>query len=163
MVRLLFSVFLLFPAVAFGRVGNAQIQGVCQDTSGAVIPGAMVTIKNSSTGTERAIVTNEVGRFVAPAMQVGTYEISVDMPGMARLNRSGITLNVGAVVDVVLVLQPSGVQQEVSVTAASPIVESTKTEVSTTINEVAIQNLPLNGRRWENLALLTPATMARSG
>lgn len=147
---------LMLPNLLMAQLGNGQIQGVCLDPQGAIIPGTTITIRHTGTGTERTVTTDEVGRFVAPFMPVGPYDVRAELSGMAPATRTGLVLNVGATIDLVLTLAPAGVQQEVTVIGEAPLVESTKTDVSNTINATAIENLPINGRRWENFVLLTP-------
>jgi len=154
---------LVLPAFVWAQLGSGQIQGICQDPQGGIIPGVRVTIRHAATRTERVVTTDEVGRFVAPFMPVGAYDVRAEFEGMAPVNRSGLVLNVGATIDLILELTPAGVRQEVTVVEEAPIVESTKTDVSNTINSTAIENLPINGRRWENFALLTPGATNDGG
>lgn len=147
---------LLLPIAGLAQAGNGQIQGVCRDPEGAAIPGVMVTIRQIETGTERVLKTDETGRFSAPFLSVGTYSIQAEFAGMTPLSRTGLVLTVGATLDINLDMIPRGLQQEVTVVTEAPFLLTSQTEVSSTINSVAIQNLPVNGRRWENFVLLTP-------
>ena len=144
---------LLLPVVGLAQ---GQIQGVVHDPEGAAIPGVNVTIRHIETGADRVVQSDEAGRFSAPFMPVGTYELRAQFPGMAPLTRSGMVLTVGATMDVELNMTLAGVQQEVTVVGEAPMVVAAETEVSSTLNALAIQNLPVNGRRWENFVLLTP-------
>jgi hypothetical protein len=147
---------LLLPALGFSQAGSGQIQGDVLDPEGAAIPGANLIIKHVETGAERTMKSDESGRFSAPFMPVGTYEIRAEANGMAPLIRSGLMLTVGQTLQVSLNLVPAGVQAEVTVIGEAPLVLASQTDVASTLNSVAIENLPVNGRRWENFVLLTP-------
>jgi hypothetical protein len=101
-----FSFALLFSALcaqlAFGQVNTATISGTVHDSSGAVLPGASVTIVNQETGISRTVITNETGRYSAPALGLGNnYQVTAELPGFQSQVRTGIALTVGreAVVD----------------------------------------------------------------
>ena len=145
------------PAL-FGQAsgGTGSIAGLVTDTTGAVLPGVELTVRNVGTNVTRSVVSNEVGRYEVVALQPGEYEVSASFTGFANLRRTGITVSVGqrAVVD--LTLSVSAVQELVTVNANTAAVETAKTEVSTTINLNDMMNLPLNGRRWDAFVLTTP-------
>ncbi len=159
-MRIPFIVACLFlvslPVMVFGQAGSGQIQGDVLDPEGAAIPNVTLTIKHVETAAERSMKSDESGRFSAPFMPVGTYEIKAEAAGMAPLTRSGLILTVGQTLQVTLNLMPAGVQAEVTVIGEAPMVLTSQTDVANTFNNVAIQNLPVNGRRWENFVLLTP-------
>ncbi|HYR84019.1 MAG TPA: TonB-dependent receptor [Terriglobia bacterium] len=147
---------LVVPVFGFSQAGTGQIQGVCLDPEGAAIPGVTVTIRETQTGTERVVRSDETGRFAAPFMPVGTYSVLPEYTGMVPRTRTELVLSVGATVDVTVDMVPRGIQQEVTVVTEAPALLTSQTEVSSTLNSLAIQNLPINGRRWENFVLLTP-------
>ena len=149
---------ILFSLFASAQAGSGQLQGVCRDPEGAAIPGAAIRLRHIETGTERALTTDEAGRFAAPYMPVGTYSVQAEAAGMTPITRTNLVLTVGATLDITLDLVPSGLQQQVSVVTEAPFLLTSQTEVSTTLNSLAIENLPVNGRRWENFVLLTPGT-----
>ena len=152
-----FLMVLLLPVAGFPQAGSGQIQGVCRDPEGAAVPGVTVTIRQAETGTERVMKSDETGRFAAPFMPVGTYSIQADYPGMVQLSRTGLVLTVGSTLEITLDMVPTALQQQVvTVVTDTPLVPTSQTEVSTTMNALDIQNLPVNGRRWENFVLLTP-------
>lgn len=147
---------LLLATFGFGQAGSGQIQGTAVDPEGAAIPNASLVIRQNDTGAERTMQTDDNGRFSAPFMPVGTYEIRAQASGMAPLTRSGLVLTVGQNLDVTLNMTPAGVQAEVTVIGEAPMVLTSQTDVANTLNSTAIENLPVNGRRWENFVLLTP-------
>ncbi|HUI56680.1 MAG TPA: TonB-dependent receptor [Bryobacteraceae bacterium] len=151
-------VLLAVAAVAaFGQTaGSATITGTLTDPSGAVIPAASVTVKNTDTGIERAIQTNEAGIYVAPFLQPGHYEVRAAKAGFATIVRKDLTLQVGQTLTVSLSLTVQAAQQEVTVTGQAPVVDPEKTENSQVVSEAAVSNLPIAGRRWDAFVLLTP-------
>jgi hypothetical protein len=143
------------PALA-QTAGSGSITGTVKDTSGAVVPGAQVTIKNVDTGAERTITTGDAGLYAAPYLQPGTYEIRASKAGFAAVVRQNIVLQVGQTLAINIQLPVRAAQQTVTVTAAPPLVDTQKTDVSQVVSSTQLQNLPLNGRRWSDLLLLTP-------
>src|SRR5437016_9409816 len=124
--RNFFSTLLVFvfgAQVASAQVNTATISGTLRDESGAVLPGASVTVQNQDTGISRALTTNETGRYTAPALGLGNYQVSVQLPGFQNQVRSGIVLTVGreAVVDFTLAV--GAVTQTVEVKGEAPLVE----------------------------------------
>jgi len=148
--------FVLAPGVAGQSAGTGAIQGTVRDPSGASVPGADITVKNINTGAERKITTSEVGFYSTPYLQPGQYEVRVIKAGFAEMVVQNLRLEVGQTLPVDVALPLKAAQETVTVTSAAPIVETEKTDVSQMINSIQVENLPLNGRRWENLALLTP-------
>jgi len=153
-IGILVVVSLLWTGSGLAQVGSGQFHGVCLDAEGAAIPGATVVIKHLDTGIERVLETDRAGRFSAPFLAVGPYEIRAESSGMQPLKLSNLVLSVGAAQEVMLKMSLAGVQNEVTVLGEVPL--TTQTEISKILDSVAIQNLPINGRRWENFGLLTP-------
>jgi len=135
---------------------TGTIQGFVKDESGAVVPGARVTIRHVQTGLARELVTDSSGFYRGISLPSGTYEVTAVLDGFTTLKQSGIQLSIGQALDVEAVLKLAAVATEVSVEAASAALELTKTEVSSSVNERAIQELPINGRRFTDFVLLTP-------
>jgi len=148
----------VMAAMCYGQASSTAgaIGGTVVDQNGAVIRGADVKARNTDTGLERSAKSDEAGGFSLPLLPVGQYEIIVASQGFGQLKQSGITVRVGDTLSLRLELKPSGTSEVVSVTAEAPIADPTKTEVATTIGEQTIRGLPVNGRRWSQLATLTP-------
>jgi len=91
------SLVVVVPVFGFSQAGTGQIQGVCRDPEGAAIPGVTVAIRETQTGAERVVKTDETGRFAAPFMPVGTYSVQPEFPGMATRSRTELVLTVGAI------------------------------------------------------------------
>src|SRR5215469_12934346 len=148
----------LTAALCYGQASSTAgaISGSVVDQTGAVIHDAEVKARNTDTGLERSVKTDEGGNFSMPLMPVGLYEVTVTAQGFGQLKQSGITVRVGDTVALKLELKPSGTSEVVSVTGEAPIADPNKTEVATTIGEQAIHELPVNGRRWSQFVTLTP-------
>ena len=154
-VLLAWMIFL--PGMALAQV-TASIGGAVQDTSGAVIPGAAVTVKSLETGAARTLTTNDSGNYRALALPVGRYEVSAEKAGFKTAVRAGINLVVGQEAVVNLSLDVGEVQQAVTVTAEAAIVNTTTVSTSGLVGEREVKDLPLNGRSFDNLITLNPGT-----
>jgi hypothetical protein len=148
---------------AQASAGTGTISGVVTDPSGAVIPGAQVTVRNVDTNVSRSINSNEAGRYEFVALQPGPYEISASQSGFANIVRSGIQLPVGARLTVDLPMSVSSTAETVTINANVAAVNIEKTEVSTVINLNDMLNLPLNGRRWDAFVMTTPGATNDGG
>ena len=136
---------------------RATILGIVQDTSGAAMPGATVEVRNVDTGITQTVITNGQGRYNAPDLAIGTYEVRASLAGFRSVVHTGITLRVGSenVVDFALPL--GQIEETVTVSGESPIVNTTSSAVATTIEQKQISDLPLNGRNFAQLITLAPA------
>jgi outer membrane receptor protein involved in Fe transport len=143
------------PALA-QTAATGNIEGVIADSSGGVLPGVTVTIRNMDTNVTRVLVTDGEGRYRAAALQPGRYEVLAELSGFTAKPITDVTVSVGQVVPVDLRLQPAGVTETVSVTTDAPLLDTTRTDVSNVIGQDTIRNLPINGRRWDNFVLLSP-------
>ena len=146
---------LAVPASAQSQASTAEINGRVVDAQGGVLPGVTVTAKNEATGYVRTAVTNNEGLFGLPLLPPGNYEVSMELPGFASASRRA-QLTVGASVNLNQTLQVTGVSETVQVTAGAPLVETTTSIRTTTVGEEAIDNLPINGRRFQDFVTLTP-------
>ncbi len=153
---LLLLVTLACPASLWAQgQGTGSIQGVVSDASGGVIPAAEITIRNMGTNAVRVIITDDKGHFQADLLQPGDYEVSANQPGFAPA-KAALRVVVGTMARGDLKLQVAGTQQTVEVSGEAMTIEPERTEVSNTVGERAVQDLPINGRRWENFVLMTP-------
>ena len=143
--------------------GTGAIQGTVRDPSGAVVAGAEVTVKNVGTGAERKFRTTDSGFYAAPYLQPGEYEVRVRKEGFAEVIRQNLQVEVGRTVAADIDLPLRAAQETVTVTSEVGLVETEKIDVSQTVNQQQLDNLPLNGRRWDNLALLTPGAAEDGG
>ncbi len=149
--------FLLFTAVTGLRAQvTASIMGVISDPSGARVPSAAVTIKNTETGATRTTVSDDAGRYQLLALPVGEYEIRISKAGFQEQIRSGIHLAVGQEAGVDLTLQVGEMKAQVTVKADAPIVNTTTGDISGLVGERQVKELPLNGRSYDLLLQLNP-------
>ncbi len=157
---LLVSICVLLGAgLVSAQVTTGTISGVVQDPSGAAIPGVMVTVRNVDTGTARTLTTDAGGRYTAPDLTLGGYEVTAQISGFQTEVRSGITLTVGQQAVVNLALKVGQVSDRVTITEAAPLVESTTSAMSSLVDARTIRDLPLNGRSYDQLALLQPGVV----
>jgi hypothetical protein len=126
------------------------------DQSGAVLPNLEVNVKNTGTGITRTVITDDRGSFRALLLPVGRYEVTVDFKGFAPYRQPDIALTVGQTVALNVRLAVAGAVQEVSVTEEAPLIETTRTQISSTVDDRAVANLPVNGRNFIDFVLLTP-------
>ena len=152
---------------AWGQVVGASIFGTVKDDSGGGLPEAAVTIKNLETGAERRLVTDDEGRYAAPSIPIGPYQILVEKAGFSSQVRTGISLVVGqrAVVDLTLPL--GELKQMMTVEEAPSTVTVSTQQTAGLVNERQVKDLPLNGRSYDGLMALNPSvvnyTSERSG
>ncbi len=140
------------PAHAQGFA--AAITGTVSDTSGAAVPGAMVTVKHLETGLTRVAEADATGNYNIASLPVGQYELTAERMGFQREVRRGITLVVGQEAVLNLTLQVGSVVQQVTVTEEAPLVNTTMASTSGVITETQVKELPLNGRSFDQLLTL---------
>lgn len=136
-------------------MSSANLSGRVEDGGGALVAGASVVANNLNTGWTQTTTSDGEGHFRFPYLQVGTYEITVEAPGFARLVRR-LTLTVGQALDLQLKLTVANVTENVNVAADLPLVETVRTQLAETLLPREIDSLPLNGRNYLDLAALTP-------
>jgi hypothetical protein len=139
-------VVLAVAAPAFGQSQaiNGTIEGTIVDDQGAVLPGVSVTVTNIDTGDTRVVVTNASGLYRAPLLPLGTYRVTAELQGFRTYEQTGITLTAGrtAIVDVKMTV--GQLQETITVTADSPLVDLGKIEQGRTLTEAEIKTLPLS-------------------
>ena len=158
-MRILFVLLLALltlPARTSAQSATGQVQGTVVDQSGAVLPGVAVTIANTATGAERQLVTDAEGRFAAPGLQVGPYEVTAALQGFATRRQEGLQVQVGQTITLQMEMSVAALTDTVTVSGRPPMIETTRSQVSSVVNEIAIANLPVNGRNFIDFVLLTP-------
>ncbi len=152
------AVSLLAPGLWAQADGNkGQIGGTVLDPNQAAVPNAKVTINNTGTNAQRTLTTGESGQFRAVLLDPGTYDVKVEAGGFSQAVVQGITLNVGGSVVLPITLTVGAAATTVEVTASYGAGDLPAP--TTTINTAAIQNLPINGRRFQDFATLTPTVI----
>ena len=135
---------------------RATIVGTVVDPSGAIVPGAHVTITNTATSVSRVVETNSSGNYIAPELPIGTYTVRVELKGFKTYERQGIVLNVNDALRVDVQMEVGEVTQSVTVTEAAVKVQTESSEVSDVVSGRQIQELAMNGRNFFELATLVP-------
>jgi hypothetical protein len=160
---LLISALVLFSTSLLAQdITSGSIQGLIADEQGAVVPGANVEARNVATNFSRSFISDTNGRYSLLAMPSGKYVITVTKQGFAKTIQENVELTVGRVLTINIDLKVSGVSGEVTITT-TPTIDTVKTESSTTLNETAISNTPILGRKFEDLLTLTPGVAITQG
>ena len=144
------------------QITSGTIQGTVVDEKGASLPGANIEIRNVDTNYSRSATTDDEGRFVAMLLPSGKYTVTVTKPGFATLVVEKANLTVGQAMNLPLSMKVSGVEERVTITAL-PTVDTVKTESSSTLDEVVVNNTPILGRKFEDLLTLTPGVSIVQG
>jgi hypothetical protein len=145
-------------AFAQSQATTGNIEGRVVDPQGAVVPGASVVARNKETGLERTATTDGEGNYRVVLLPPGLYTVRASAPNFGdRLGETTVTVGGKSPLDLELVA--GGVSGELTVTAEAPVVETSRTSVSTVVNEKAIENLPVNGRNYLDFATLTPGVV----
>jgi hypothetical protein len=155
-------VFALLTAVHSGPAWSqvtAAISGKVEDPSGAGVSGATVTVKSLETGATRVVITDDAGNYRALSLPLGPQEVKADKRGFKAKVRTGINLAVGQQAVVSLRLEVGDFVQQVTVSEANPVVNTTTDSVSGLVGERQVKELPLNGRSFDNLITLNPGTL----
>jgi Carboxypeptidase regulatory-like domain len=156
-----------FVSHACGQVVGASIAGTVRDPTGAGLPAVAVTVRNLETGAVRRLVSDDAGRYVAPSIAVGRYEVRAEKEGFSSQAKIGINLVVGQSTTVDITLPVGELRESVTVVEApSPVTLSTQ-QTSGLVNERQVKDLPLNGRSYDELLTLNSGivnyTSERSG
>ena len=154
---------LLFSLSLFSQGNFGRILGAVTDQTGGVISGATVTVIDKDRGVARTLTTDQAGEYNAPTLIPGTYIVRVEAKGFKLLDRQNVELGVGKDVRVDLTLQPGEQTQTITVTEAIPLVETTNATLGGTLSNSQINDLPLNGRNYQNLMALRPGVMIQPG
>src|SRR5438067_4310232 len=152
------SVMLCVGAFAQSTTEGA-IGGTIYDVAGAVVPNASVVVHNNGTNAEQRITTDSSGSFRVRQLQPATYTVTVTSQGFAPYKAENVIVQIGSVTDVSPRLGVAGSAETVSVSAETPEVNTTSADFAPVVDAVQIQNLPINGGRWSNFALLTPTVV----
>jgi outer membrane receptor protein involved in Fe transport len=150
--------FLATAAIAFAQVGDAELAGIVTDPSGAPVASAKLSLLNEDSGVNRALLTDAEGHYRFPALAPGRYSLKTEASGFRSSSLAGIVLNVGTHLETNVALTVGNVQEEVTVTAEVPPIDTSKGDVSGVVTQQQIDTLPVNTRQYLNLALLMPGT-----
>jgi carboxypeptidase family protein len=149
----------LLPASIFAQAVTGTVLGTVTDTTGAVMPGASVTLTNTATGFVRTVVTDTAGEYTAPSLPTGKYSVKAELSGFKTATVPSIDVGVDQHVRINVRLEIGAVEESVTVTGASPLVQTSTSELGTTVQEEQIKTLPLNGRNFVNLTRTVPGVV----
>jgi hypothetical protein len=145
---------LCHPLQSLAQIDTGGITGTVTDPSGAVVPRATITLTNNATGTTLSTQSTSTGTYSLSAIRPGSYTLRGEAPGFQAYIDNGLEVHVQNTLTVDIRLATGSVQQEVTVTAAAPLLQSENAAVGQTITTQTVNDLPLNGRNWDSLAQL---------
>ncbi|HEY0172481.1 MAG TPA: carboxypeptidase regulatory-like domain-containing protein [Pyrinomonadaceae bacterium] len=144
------------PAAWAQSTTQGAIGGTVKDPQGAVVANAPVTVKNEETNKEVSATTDDEGRFRVVQLDPGNYIVTISASGFAAFTQQRVVVEVGRVTPLDIDLSVSGAQETVQVTSDAPVINTQQQDFSTNINQVSINELPINGRRASDFVRLTP-------
>ena len=144
------------PVLLHAQIAGARIAGTVTDSTGAAIPQAQVTIKNTANGLRRDLITNESGYYSAPNLSPGPYTVTISARGFKSEVRSEITVTVGADLEANSTLEIGTSSETIDVRGEPPAVETNNATLGAIVDGQTVRELPLNGRDWTKLAALEP-------
>jgi len=158
--------FFLFIAALFLLQGSgtmaqstSSLQGTVTDEKGGVVPNATIVVRNQATAIERTTHTDESGSYQVAALPAGSYHVEVRAQGFGTQIVDSLNLEVARPVVKDFQLKVGDINQQVTVTADTSVIESATTSVGTVINQRTVQEIPLNGRHFVDLGLLIPGSV----
>jgi hypothetical protein len=163
LVSPLIVALLASPTLLFAQSTAATISGTVLDEQKSVLPGATVTLRNLETGQIRAATSDATGNYKIVGLPPGRYELVVELTGFTRSTQSEVILRIAQEIMLNAILKLAGLQEAVTVTGESPIIETTKSSLGTTISTRTIEELPIAGRNFSTLAQLTPGITSTGG
>lgn len=153
---------LCLPAVGKAQLDNASLMGTVLDSSGAVVPLAKVEILHVATSTSKVLITDNNGNFAAPVLQIGSYRVTVSREGFATKVLEDIALSAADRVRLRITIEPSMLTETITVTDATPLLDTGSSTLGGTIETEQVNNLPLNGRAITQLLATVPGTVMRT-
>src|SRR5262245_40173713 len=149
-------VLLLSCASVFAQQTTGSITGRVVDQQGAAVPGATVTAKSSQTGFTRTETSDAEGLYRLNALPVGAYDVTAELSGFTTMARKDINVSVGTTLTLDFGMRVAQLAETVNVTGSTPLIETTASSVGGLVDPKTIENMPLNGRQFANLAATVP-------
>jgi Carboxypeptidase regulatory-like domain len=146
-------------ASAAAQSVSGTILGTVTDSSGATVPGAKVTIVNEGTGLTRVLTADSNGEYTAPALPTGHYTITSEMTGFKTVALSNVEVGVDQRVRINIKHEVGAMNESISVTADTPLIQTSSSELGTTVGSTQIEALPLNGRNFVSLTRSIPGVL----
>ena len=154
------AMLLTLPAFASAQIDTGTIVGKVADESGAVLPGVTVTLTQDATGVSTTTVTNASGEYVFPGQRIGKYTVTAELQGFKKSAYNGVQLNVQARLQLDFALGVGAVAEQITVTGRAELLQTQSADIGNVVDQRQIQDLPLLGRRYSELAFLTPGVVA---
>jgi hypothetical protein len=149
----------LLPAALAAQTVSGTILGTVTDSTGAVMPGATVTLTNAGTGLLRVLHSDASGEYTAPSLPTGRYSVKAELSGFKTVTVPDIPLGVDQRLRIDVKLELGAMEESITVTGTSPLVQTSSSELGTTVQEEQIRTLPLNGRNFVNLTRTVPGVV----
>jgi hypothetical protein len=159
LIGLTLGVLLLSAPHAAAQLDTGAIVGAVRDSSGAFLPGVTVTVIHEATGVTQTTITNESGQYVFPSLRVGTYTVSAELSGFRRVVHKGVPLSVQDRREVAFMLEVGNLAEEINVSGRSELLQTQSADIGNVVDERQLRELPLLGRRYSELAFLTPGVV----
>lgn len=154
------ALVLALGGLAYGQsTTDGAISGTVTDTTGAVVPNAKITVVNNGTNLSQSVATDDSGFYRVLKLQPAVYTVTVEANGLAKYTAKNVIVQIGSTTDVSPQLGVASGGETVVVSAETPQINTTSPEFSGVVNQTAIANLPINGGRWSDFALLTPGVV----
>ena len=154
---------LVFASTALGQATTGEVTGRVEDSGGAVVPGATVSAVNPATGFTRSSVTNDTGDYTITLLPPGRYTVSAELTGFKKAVRENVDVAVGSRPTILLQLAVGAVSEAVMVTGATPLIDTTRSEISGVVTSRDISNLPTLNRTFANIAMTMPEARPAGG
>jgi len=163
--RLLGAVLILLvvASAAGAQTNTGEISGVVHDESGGVLPGATVVAVHPASGFTAERVTDLDGRFFMSSLPIGEWEVVAEFRGFRRAVQAGVVLEIGRTIDLQFSLSIGAISEAITVVASAPLLQSTTAEISDVIDNLQVEQMPLNGRQFLQLAQLSAAVVIPPG
>ncbi|HJO04409.1 MAG TPA: TonB-dependent receptor [Acidobacteriota bacterium] len=155
-LAILLATSLASSAWAQTQATSGNLQGIVSDPDGNPLPGVTITVTGQETGRVRTTITSTTGNYRVPLLPTGVYSVRAELTGFQPVERTDIRVRLGAAQEVGIQMALASVQEVLIVTGQAPVIETSKTQVSTSIDEAAIDSLPILGRNFTDFTLLTP-------
>lgn len=157
-VLMLAAMLLVAPTSVWAQADTGVIDGRVFDQSKAAMPGVTLTARNPATGFSRSAVSGATGTYRIEFLKPGTYEVTAELQGFATMVFKGVVVQIGSSVAVDFTMQVGALSESVNVSGETPLVQTTRSDVGQVINSSMVSNMPLSGRRFQDLSLLVPGT-----
>src|SRR5580704_3157607 len=158
LVALFVLAVICFATPLWAQKDAGTIVGLVRDPTGAVVPGAKVSVEDVDRGVQMTLTTSDQGEYVASPLHVGRYKITVEKAGFKKAVSEVVELDVQGRIAINMTLQVGQISEEMLVTGAEPLLETETSELGQVVDQKRVSNLPLNGRNFAQLALLSTGT-----